>query len=157
MVGVVRSAVLDRLLATWEPYAVEAYGKVAAAGDKAGADFATAAHKCNPEASADVLVGRDGPTQKAWLGSLDAAAELDKLLPVLTAAAELTGAVVVPRKGTEVVLIPLTIDVTDVHRRRLWKAFTTEGLWTLECVGCLAREDPCVPGRSARRRVLDLP
>jgi hypothetical protein len=99
------------------------YAKVAAEFDRVAGEFTTAAVAGNPEADASALVGEADPARKGWLDAAVYAAELDRLVPVLQAAAELCG--IDTRDDTW--LLPLVIDTTGMHRRRVWEAWQVEG------------------------------
>jgi hypothetical protein len=67
------------------------YGKVAAVFDATANDFTAATKRCDPETDGDAIVGRPDSVRTAWLDAAKHAAELDRMVPVLRAAAELCG------------------------------------------------------------------
>jgi len=54
-----------------------------------GLDFTAAAVRCDPELDGAAIVGAADETRRAWLDAAVVAVELDKLVPVLAAAANL--------------------------------------------------------------------
>jgi hypothetical protein len=97
---------------------------VAKAFDTAATKFTAAAKECDPEADSDAVVGQPDSVRQGRLDSTLHAVELDRLTPVLQAAAELCG-IYTGRDDTW--LLPLLIDTTGLHRRRVWEAWRSAG------------------------------
>jgi hypothetical protein len=132
----VSTAVLRRMRDTYSTVAVENYGKVAEIFDAAAAHFTSTARVVDVEASGESMVDQPDKQRRAWLDAAKYAHQLTKLLPSLHAAAQLAG--VPETAGREVgggsgasrrdaVLIPLCVNVTDQHRRRVWEAWESAG------------------------------
>jgi hypothetical protein len=62
--------------------------------------------------------------RSAWFDTAKFAARLDSLVPVLCAAIELCGIYAVD----DTVLLPLTVDPSGLHRRRVWEAWKADGV-----------------------------
>jgi hypothetical protein len=110
--------------------AVDSYRKVAAEFDCAATKFSTAAGKCDPGADGASVVGLPDATRTAWMDAARHAAALDRLTPVLHAAAQLAGAPATARRdqgGKDAALLPLVCDPGTAHRRRVWEAWTAQG------------------------------
>jgi hypothetical protein len=119
----VRGEVYPRLVQLYSEVAAANYAKVAKEFDTVAGKFTTAAFAGNPEADANTLVSEPDPVRKGWLDAAVYAAELDRLTPVLQAAAELCG--IDTRDDTW--LLPLVINSAGLHRRRVWEAWRVEG------------------------------
>lgn len=119
----VRGEVYPRLVQLYSEVAAANYAKVGKQFDTVAGRFTTAAVAGNPEADASALVSEPDPVRKGWLDAAVYAAELDRLTPVLQAAAELCG--IDTRDDTW--LLPLVINTTGLHRRRVWEAWRVEG------------------------------
>jgi hypothetical protein len=87
----VRKAVLARLIELYAKVAAVNYGKVAAQFDTVAARFTAAAGCCDPELDGAAIVGAADETRRAWLDAAVVAVELDRLVAVLSAAAQLAG------------------------------------------------------------------
>ena len=145
----VRAEVHPRLVQLYSDVAAANYHAVAKQSDSAAADFNTSAGQCGevgPEADTDAVVRQRDPVRTAWLDCAKHAAGLDRLVPVLCAAAELNGVAT----GDEILLLPLVCDPRGCHRRRVWEAWRADGRcskWSAPTAfGCAA------PGRQPRHR-----
>jgi hypothetical protein len=126
----VRDAVHDLLLALYKPVALKNYKAVAAQFDDAAKAFVKAANVIDPEATSDAIVYRDDKTRQAWLAAAVAAKELDELVPVLAAAAELAGAPAgtsLRQSAADGLVLALTTHAGMLHRRRIWEAWAAVG------------------------------
>jgi hypothetical protein len=122
----VRGETYPKLIELYSEVADTNYGKVAAVFDATANDFTAATKRCDPEADGDAIVGRPDSVRTAWLDAAKHAAELDRMVPVLCAAAELCG---VSTAG-DTALLPLLIDASGCHRRRTWEAWKASGVRT---------------------------
>lgn len=119
----VRAAVYPKLVQLYSEVAAINYAKVAKEFDTVASDFTALAKQCNPEVDGASIVGEPDSVRSAWLDAQKFAAGLDKLTPVLQAAAELYGIYT----GDDTALLPLVIDTTGLHRRRVWEAWKSSG------------------------------
>ena len=123
----VRGRVYPELIRLYAEAAADNYALVGKQFDSVAAKFTTAAGKCGDhEASSEDVVGQPNTVRDAWLDAAKHAAELDRLVPVLRAAAELAGI----STADDTVLLPLLVDPGDAHRRRVWEAFKADGVRT---------------------------
>ena len=143
LVIAVRGETYPKLIELYSEVADINYGKVAAGFDPAATKFTTAAKRCDPEADGDAIVGEPHSVRTAWLDAAKHAAELDSLVPMLCAAAELCGISTVG----DTVLLPLLVDPTGCHRRRTWEAWKAAGART----GHWGRWSPSVRGSGPAR------
>jgi hypothetical protein len=127
VVGAVQAAVQPAPVALYSKAAVANYGKVAKEFDGAASKFTTAALQCDPEAEPASIVGQPDSVRTSWLNTLEHAAELDALVPVLLAAAELADIPLPRRTGRDSALLALMVDPGGLHRRRVWEAWRVEG------------------------------
>src|SRR5262249_48175289 len=115
--------------------ATENYAKVAEIFDAAASQFTACAKQVDVEASGESMVDQPDKARKAWLDARKYAHRLGKLLPSLHAAAQLAG---IPESAgrdagprgasrRDAVLIALSVNVTDQHRRRVWEAWESTG------------------------------
>jgi hypothetical protein len=141
------------------PVAADNYRLVAEQFNTAAAAFHAAAEAADPEAEARDMVTADDTARQAWLAAEVNAAKLTQLIPPLLAAAQLTGLRIdladerINQAWWSAVIDPaaifgLTVDAGELHRRRAWEAFDTEG-------GRTARWGPLV-ALGARLRAADL-
>lgn len=149
----VRAAVARRLRDLYTPVAETSYAQVAALFDAAAAKLAAAIAIVDPDADPAVVVGADNKTRQAWADCSIAAAELDRLLPALQAAAELCGVTTSSREA----LLALTVDPGALHRRRVWEAWDTTrgraGRWAaLLALGATVRACPAITALEPYRR-----
>lgn len=87
-------------------------------------DFEIAVHKCtDPETDGATLVHKPEAVRRRWFDSQMLAGQLNKILPIVVAGAELGGISVYD----DTVLLPLTVDPGTAHRRRLWEAWSAGG------------------------------
>jgi hypothetical protein len=119
----VRAEVYPRLIAAYSEAAPINYDKVAKEFDTVASAFTAAAKQCDPEADSSAVVGQPDSVRQGWLESTVRAAELDRLVPVLCAAAELCGT----STREDTMLLPLLIDTAGLHRRRVWEAWQASG------------------------------
>lgn len=119
----VKAAVLRRLREVYAPHAETNYCAVADLFDAAAARLVSATAAVDPDADPAVVVGADGKTRQAWADAALAAAELDRLIPTVQAAAELAGVDTTRRES----LFALLVDAGGLHRRRAWEAFDHKG------------------------------
>jgi hypothetical protein len=119
----VRSAVYPRLVQFYSEVAATNYAKVGEEFDAVASEFSAAAGLCDPEADSDSIVGQPDPVRSGWLDAAKYAATLDKLVPILQAAAELAGV----HTGDDTWLLLLLIDTAGLHRRRVWEAWKADG------------------------------
>ena len=68
-------------------------------------------------------MGESNRVRTGWLDTAKNAAALDRLVPILQAAAELCGVY----SGDDTALLPLVIDTSSLHRRRVWEAWKAAG------------------------------
>jgi hypothetical protein len=116
----VRGAVYPRLIRAYSEAAYASYGKVAAEFNTVASRFTAAAKQCDPEADSDAIVGQPDSVRQGWLASAVHAAKLDKLVPILCAAAELAG---ISTRDDTWLLPPLGARIrSGCHRRRAWEA-----------------------------------
>jgi hypothetical protein len=102
------------------------YGVIAKRYDAAAAKFAECAATVDVGMDAEAMVSRSAKERGAWSDAGVHAAELDSLLPVMVAAAALTGIRVADRDGATLTgtIIGLTCDPgTAAHCRRVWEAW----------------------------------
>jgi hypothetical protein len=123
VVVAVRSAVYPRLVQLYSEVAATNYAKVGKEFDSAATEFTAAAKRCDPKASSDSIVGQPDPVRSGWLDAAKHAARLDSLVPILCTAAELCGI----STRDDSVLLPLLIDTSNLHRRRVWEAWKADG------------------------------
>ena len=140
----VRAAVTDRLHAIYETRAVEVYGTIAAKFNSSAEKFTATTELADPNADPESVVAAPAKVRTAWSDAPLLAAELDELLPALHAAAELCGVPTpTPPDG---LLLPLCVDTTGHHRRRLWEAWRNRGRagrWSaLTTLGATIRAHP---------------
>lgn len=136
----VKAAVTRRLRDLYAPHAQTNYEVVADLFDAAADRLSKAAAVIDPDADPAAVVNADTKTRQAWTDSFLAATELDRLVPMLQAAAELAGVSTSRREA----LLPLLADHNGQHRRQVWEAFDHTagrgGRWAaLLKVGALVR------------------
>ena len=147
------------MLTAWAEVARENYNTIAGKFNGAAADFHAAAQAVDVEADAAAMVAADDTTRQAWLNAAVAAASLTALVPPLIACAQLAGVRVDAADERiaqawwqapidDAATFALTVDAGELHRRRAWEAFDTEG-------GRTARWGPLV-ALGARLRAADL-
>jgi hypothetical protein len=117
--GDVHVEALAALHEAYAPHARRRYTLAAARFDGAVRKFLALVEACgDPEAAPERVLASSPQAQAAWRSAPEAAAELDRLLPALSAAAELAGAPAAnPPACAE---IPLTCDPGDANRRQVW-------------------------------------
>ena len=147
------------MLTAWAEVARENYNTIAGKFNGAAADFHAAAQAVDVEADAAAMVAADDTTRQAWLNAAVAAASLTALVPPLIACAQLDGVRVDAADERiaqawwqapidDAATFALTVDAGELHRRRAWEAFDTEG-------GRTGRWGPLV-ALGARLRAADL-
>jgi hypothetical protein len=127
----VRSAVTARLRETYAAVALDNYGSVATQFDDWATKFSTVAAAVDVEAEGAAMVDQPDKARKAWLDAERFAHRLTRSMGTLHAAARLAGAPETAHRdigGRDAILIPLCVNPTDLHRRRVWEAWAnTEG------------------------------
>jgi len=147
------------MLTAWAEVARANYSTIASRFNGAAADFHAAARAVDVEAAAAEMVAADDTTRQAWLNAAVTAASLTALVPPLIACAQLAGVRVDAADERlaqqwwqapidDAAVFALTVDAGELHRRRAWEAFDTEG-------GRTARWGPLV-ALGARLRATDL-
>jgi hypothetical protein len=147
------------MLTAWAEVARDNYNTIAGKFNGAAADFHAAAQAVDVEAEAAAMVAADDTTRQAWLNAAVAAAKLTELTPPLLAAAQLTGLRIdladerIAQQWwqapiDDAAVFGLTVDAGELHRRRAFEAFDTEG-------GRTGRFGPLV-SLGARLRAADL-
>ncbi|EHK82123.1 hypothetical protein [Rhodococcus pyridinivorans] len=129
-----KAPVLLALRNAYEPVADANYRTLADTFTATATAFTKAVNAADPDLPAEQMVTQSEKARKAWTDAAIHAAELDQQLTALRAAAVLAGL----RAHDNDALLPLTVDTTGHHRRRLWEAWETNtgrtGKW-----GALAR------------------
>jgi hypothetical protein len=124
------SAILA-MMASWTIHIGSAnYGKVAAAFNAVSDKFSADAGRCNPEADGVDIVRESDDVRASWLNVAVTAVELDKLVPILQAAAQLAGVTATVHRdlgGADAISLPLVCDPGELHRRRVWEAWGAKG------------------------------
>jgi hypothetical protein len=126
----VRRAVLARLIEFYSKVAASNYAKVAKKFDGVAANFTDVAGCCDPEGDAASMVEAPDETRASWLNAAIFANKLDRVVPIVRAAASLAN---VPSSAhrdlgvADACLLPLVCDPGELHRRRVWEAFATKG------------------------------
>ena len=108
----VRATVVARLRDIYSPHAQDNYHLLADGFTKTAAKLAAAMRIIDPDTQADEVINADTKIRTAWTEAQQHAAQLTATLPALRAAASLAGITA----NTDEVLIPLTADVTGLHR-----------------------------------------
>lgn len=124
VVNRVRVDVLGKLQSVYSQHADGIYTAVADGFDGIAAQFVAATKLADPEADAEAMVNATAKARTAWSEAPMFAAQLDEILPPLNAAARLCGAT---GHDAPVMLLPLSIDPADHHRREVWNAWTSTG------------------------------
>ena len=119
----VRGVTYPKLIELYSEVADTNYGKVGKEFNAVAGEFTAAAKQCDPEANAETLIDQPDAVRTGWLDAQRFAARLDKLVPILVAAVELCG--ISARDDTW--LLPLLVDPTGLHRRKLWGAWRSAG------------------------------
>ena len=126
------------MLTAWAEVARDNYNTIAGKFNGAAADFHAAAQAVDVEADAAAMVAAADTTRQAWLNAAVAAASLTALVPPLIACAQLAGVRVDAADERiaqawwqapidDAATFALTVDAGELHRRRAWEAFDTEG------------------------------
>jgi hypothetical protein len=111
------------LIELYSEVAATNYAKVGTQFDAVAGNFHAAASKCDPEADGDSVVGLPDAVRTGWMDAQKHTQELDRLVPILWAAAELCGI----QNRDDTCLLPLVVDPAGCHRRRLWEAWKATG------------------------------
>jgi len=117
-------AVLDAMLDVYTPVAQENYRHIADRFNCAAERFVHAANTVDAESDPRDMVVADDAQRQAWLDAEILAAELDQLVPVLVAAAELAGVHITNNAGP---MIAATVATEGMHRRKIWQAWQHTG------------------------------
>lgn len=113
----VRASVTKHLADLYRPVALSNYRAVASKFDAAAKHFVTAVSVVDPNTDAALVVSMSDTERKAWQQAELHAAELDRILPALRAAAELA--------GHNLTDIELTVDPGDLDSK------TIEDCWDI--------------------------
>jgi len=120
LMQIVTGAVQAELFDIYEPVALDAYCAVAKAFDATAAKFAAAAAKADVEADSEAMVGQSAAARARVDRRRGPRRGAREHLVLLVAAAELAGVVI------DELLLPLIIrNAGNLHRRKLWTAFTS--------------------------------
>ena len=119
----VKSVVLQRLKDIYAPVALDNYRTVPTEFDSLATKFVAAANVIDPETPAEHLVHAPEKLRKAWSTAEQLGHQLSETMTALAAAAALNG-IPCPRDEH---LIALTVDANDLHRRRVWEAWSSTG------------------------------
>lgn len=129
-----KAPILVALRELYEQVATPNYKTLAEQFNATATAFTKAVHTIDPDLSAEQMVTEPDKARKAWTDAGILAVELDQQLPALQAAATLAGL----RVHDTDALLPLTVDTTGHHRRRIWEAWESNtgrtGKW-----GAIAR------------------
>ncbi|MGO9354804.1 MAG: hypothetical protein ACLP3C_29690 [Mycobacterium sp.] len=123
---IVLANVHGALTSAYAPIAERHYKTLASRFDAAGKRFAQIADTVDPEATADMVLSDRRRKLEAWEQAPAVSAELDGLLPALSAAAMLVRRIDQPcRLGSDPATfeIPLTVDCEGAHPRAVWLAW----------------------------------
>ena len=139
-------AVLRALGAAYQPVGRSNYNAIARLFDEAAGRFTACAEKAPVAQGPESVVGVPSKVGQAWIEAADHAAELDRLLPLLSLSAEMTGAIS-DKGGDDARMddwhLGLCCDPGTAHRRRLWEAWESRGRvgrWgALLALGCTIR------------------
>ena len=127
----VRHSVLARLRAIYAKAALGNYAKLVELFDAQADRFVATTRLVDVETPAVGVVDQSDRCRKAWLDAERESLRISALIAPLHAAAQLTGRVLESAGrdlgGRNAVLIPLCVNVSDLHRRRLWEAAASEG------------------------------
>lgn len=118
----VRLRINREIRAKYSVVALSVYGQLAARFDTAASKLAAAAAAVDVELDAAAAVAAPEKARKAWLDAEHAAAELNRLLTPLKAAAVLAEIC----DDTAENDLPLCVDPGQLHRRRVWEAWETD-------------------------------
>ncbi len=118
----VSAAVRHRHVAQYSKVAAANYLTLAARFDGIAEKFTAAVAVVNPESDPAGMVTADAKSRTAWSEAALLGNDLDSLIPALLAAATLAGTTVHPRDG----LLPLTVDPTGLHVRRVWESWVKQ-------------------------------
>lgn len=160
-------AILAKLQAIYADAAQDNYSKAGAQFNATATAFSSAASVVDCETSAVQMVNRPEVERTAWTQAEALAARLTTLLPVLATAASLAGLDGIdPDVPDDTILLPLVVDTTGLHRRRLWECWTTKdgdgrtGTWgalaalgaTIRALPNLKDHEPYAPPRAVEYR-----
>jgi hypothetical protein len=120
----VRGVTYPRLVQLYSEVAAANYGEVGKEFNAVASKFTTAVKGCDPEADSTEVVALPDETRSAWLDAQRLAGNLDELVPVLWAVAELCG---ISTAAEETALLPLVCDPAALHRRRVWECWKRGG------------------------------
>ena len=118
----IRAAVLTSLREYYAPHAQANYAQAADYYDTLVKKFTSAADVVDPETDAVAMVDENDRTRRAWGDAERYAHLLTASLSALTAAARLAGTDTTAPEC----LLPLFVDPTGLHRRKVWSAWETE-------------------------------
>ena len=116
----IAACVERKLIEIYAGVAKKNYEQGASQFNTAATQFTTVATAVDAEApAADMVTARDD-ARAAWVEAEQYAAKLTALIPVLVTAAQLAGT----RIRIDEDLLPLVTDPGQLHRRRVWEAFS---------------------------------
>ena len=117
----IRAAVLTSLREYYQPHAVANYASAADYYDGLAQKFTATTDLVDPETDAAAMVDETEKLRRAWSTAEQLAHRLTAALAGLSAAASLAGVNTTAPEH----LLPLCVDPTGCHRRRIWEAFDT--------------------------------
>ena len=127
----VAAAVHGRLVELYQPVAARNYRSVAKEFNEAADRFTAAARTIDPESDSDAVLRAAGGARQVWFTSGETAEQLDKLSPVIYAAAELVpgapSGIAKLVEESDGLRLALLCDPRKTHVRRVWEAFKTSG------------------------------
>ena len=136
----VRDQVLGQLRDLYAPVARRHYAVLASRFDSAAQAFTRCAAIIPPDSLPNQVINTKPKTLRAWREAAGYADQLDQLIEPLCAAAELVRPLTSPSgigSDRNHFLLPLCADITDVHRRVAWHAWS--GLPAPQPPGVLTR------------------
>lgn len=113
------AAILDALQEIYRPHAKKNFTVITERFNSMASAFTNCARVVDPEVIADQMVSASEHERTAWTQAAVHATEMDAMLKVVIAGAGLLGRDV----RSDPYLLPLVVEVTGVHRRRLWAAW----------------------------------
>mgnify|MGYP001002313664 CR=1 FL=1 len=122
LVDQVREKVNAAIRDAYRAVSVKNYLTIAALFDDHAQGFHSAAEVCDPTLDAEVVVAATEKVRKAWQASAAHAAELNRIVPVLRAAAELAGICGADPDDA----LDLCVDGNGIDRDQLLDAWRTE-------------------------------
>ena len=131
VVDQVNAAAHDELSRLYEPVAQRNYRTLAAKFDDAAKRFTACCSRVDVSAVPAEIIDANSKALQAWKDAAVIATELEDLVMQLGCTAELCGMpsdLFAMTFDNNTALIPLTVDTTNLHRRKLWQAWhSTDG------------------------------